>query len=282
MAAASGSSRSLKSVLKSFSSTNDGAFFFFFSSGGDRDQGSTKERSYSITHFEDTSRSNRITKVPVHQIYKATLFSRINFLNGYKIKSLENSFPVGTKQKDIYFLSRDSIREHRSKYKYLHIGLIQVSFHPLSLARNSQEKVYVCLRNAKNPNFEESILVAFESSMESGIKFNWFPDFSSPMADLANSNGLVITIEGHGFDLAKGFEDTHVLAVSYRMVYKVMRSALKPKSLFESPVLEVNTEKANVIKPKQRLLLSIEFGQEQYRRKDNISLHEKPNMGNEF
>lgn len=233
MAAETGS-RTLRSILKEFSSDHEG------------------KEQYSITHFKNRG-NGRITKIPSYQIYKESMLSRLNFLCGSKIKTLEHSFPLKTKQKDTYLLSRDAIREYRSKYQFLHIGLVQVTITALGYFGRCDGKVLTCLRNEKNAaNFEETILAAFESSfeVENNIKFNWFPNFSCPLSDLAKSNGLVITSEGLNFGLAKGCENAHVFAITYRVCYKLMKSSLEPRSLYESPVLEVNTENATIIVPK--------------------------------
>jgi hypothetical protein len=78
--------------------------------------------------------------------------------------------------------------------------------------------------------------------MTNTIKFNWFPNFSASLSDLANSNGLVVTID-------PSYSPTR-LRVRYKICYKLMKTSLKPNYLFKNPVLEVNTEKANVVVPK--------------------------------
>ncbi|KAF7844880.1 uncharacterized protein G2W53_001785 [Senna tora] len=53
-------------------------------------------------------------------------------------------------------------------------------------------------------------------------------------------------MEPQGYKLAKGCENSLMFGISYRMCYKLMKGSLEPKSLFENPVLEVNTGRTKV------------------------------------
>ncbi|KAF7844883.1 MP domain-containing protein [Senna tora] len=211
------------------------------------------KEEYRITHLAEDS-DKECDYIPTDQIYKETLLSRVNFLNNtYKIKTLRKTISLQNKQTDVYLLTRASVRRHMSKYDFLHIGLVQAHVTPYH--RNGLDiRILVCLRDTKYPNLEDSVLAAFEISLYGGAKwFNWFPNFSSSLSDLANSNGLVITMEPQGYNLAEGCENSHMFGISYRMCYKLMKGSPEPKSLFENPVLEVNTERTRVLVPKPEL-----------------------------
>jgi len=213
------------------------------------------KKEYSIVHFNYPN-TRGLKEISIGHIYKQTLLSRINFLKGYKIITVEESHFVA-KSKDVYLLTRDDIRSYRSKYNFLHIGLVQFSISARieTLMFNNEEPfpLSISLRDSKYTEFEDSILVSVVSDARVGaIKFNWFPKFSTSLFDLANSNGLVVTIDSPASDN---------LDVRYRVCYKLMKKSLKPDYLFENPVLEVNTEKVNVIVPKtndQSLVQSVD------------------------
>lgn len=195
------------------------------------------KKEYSIVHFNYHSYYG-IENISIGHIYKKTVFSRINFLKSYKIITVVQSCSF-KRSKNIYLLTRDDIRSYRSKYKFLHIGLVQFSISCSSRLNFAAIPVSISLRDSKYPEFEDSILVSFDSdACWSDINFNWFPNFSTSLFDLANSNGLVVTI-----DIPVSVD----LKVEYRVCYKLMKKFLKPNYLFENPVLEVDTEKANVV-----------------------------------
>jgi len=208
-----------------------------------RTKGDAGKKEYSIVHFNYLN-IHLLKEISIDHIYKQTLLSRINFLKGYKIITVEQSHFL-QKSKDVYLLTRDDIRSYRSKYNFLHIGLVQFSISPVVITSRFNEEPFplsISLRDSKYPEFEDSILVSVVSDARVGvIKFNWFPNFSSSLFDLANSNGLVVTIDSPTSDN---------LDVRYRVCYKLMKKSLKPDYLFENPVLEVNTEKVDVIVPK--------------------------------
>ncbi|CAI8612388.1 unnamed protein product [Vicia faba] len=200
------------------------------------------EKEYSIVHFQNPINNFSIKKIPIAQIYKQTLFSIFNFLKPYKITTIEENLSID-KCKDVYLLSRDDIRNHRSKYNFLHIGLVQFSIDNTLLTNEETLNVKISLRDSKFPKFEESILVRLDSDFRKGdVNFNWFPNFSTRLSDLANSNALVVTIDVP--------EDSVNLKVRYRVCYKLMKKSFKTDYLFENPVIEVDTEKTNVVVPK--------------------------------
>jgi hypothetical protein len=197
------------------------------------------KKEYSIVHFNYHNYYG-IENISIGHIYKKTVFSRFNFLKSYKIITVVQSCSL-KKSKNIYLLTRDDIRRYRSKYKFLHIGLVQFSISCPSRLNGATIPVSISLRDSKYPEFEDSILVNVDWDLRMGeMNFNWFPKFSTSLADLANSNnGLVVTIDPS--------DSSTYLKVKYKVCYKLMKKSLKPDYLFDNPVLELNTKKANVV-----------------------------------
>lgn len=197
------------------------------------------EDEYKIVHFQYNN-NRSIRKIPTGNIYKQTLLSRFNITKDYKIITSEKKlFLLENHCKDIYLLSRDNIRSYRSKYQFLHIGLVQfyIEMNPYY----DHGHMRVRLRDSKYSNVEDSILLSLETQMKEGLmKFNWFPNFSTTLFDLGNSNGLIITIDP---------SDSTDLIVKYRVCYRLTKKSLKPDYLFGNPVVEINPEITNIFIP---------------------------------
>ncbi|CAJ2669853.1 unnamed protein product [Trifolium pratense] len=189
----------------------------------------------SIVHFQYPN-NNNIKKISTTQIYKQSLFSIFNFLKPYKIITTDQNISID-KNKDVYLLSRDDIRSHRSNYNFLHIGLVQFSIFS-NISTNQELNVSISLRDSKYEKFEDSILIRLDSECKGVVKFNWFPNFSTRLSDLANSNALVVTIDA---------PDSLFLKVRYRVCYKLMKKSSKAYYLFQNPILEVDKDKTNVV-----------------------------------
>jgi hypothetical protein len=207
-----------------------------------------------IVHFNYKNKDLSITKIPTGNIYKQTLLSPFNLRKSYKIITMEKKLIINENEtKDIYLLSRDDIRNYRSKYQFLHIGLVQFSM--VDPYIYDVEPVFVRLRDSKHQNVQDSILVSFKTGVKNGaIKFNWFPNFSTNLSDLANSNALVVTIDPpkRNRRLVNNKYPSRLeplLKVRYRVCYILMKKSLKPEYLFQNPVVEVNTEITNFVVP---------------------------------
>ena len=57
----------------------------------------------------------------------------------------------------IKLLTDEDIDPYREKYKYLHIGLIQVAFKPLTL-QGLNASILSCLRDARCHNWTQSLM----------------------------------------------------------------------------------------------------------------------------
>lgn len=215
----------------------------------------TDAEEYKIVHF--WYKNNRsIRKIPTGNIYKQTLLSRLNFTKDNKIITVKKKLHIYDDNhcKDIYLILGDDIKSYRSKYQFLHIGLVQfcIEMNHYDFARHHMR---VRLRDSKYSNVEDSILVSFVTAVENGVvKFNWFPNFSTCLSDLEYSNALVVTIDppktiprvmNEKYPL--GYEP--LIKVRYRVCYKLMKTSLKPDYLFQNPELQVNTEITNFVVP---------------------------------
>jgi hypothetical protein len=98
------------------------------------------EDEYNIVHFNYNNNDLSIGEIPTGNIYKQTLLSTFNFRKSYKIITMERNLII-KESKDIYLLSRDEIRNFRSKYQFLHIGLVQFA---MVETQSSRMRALVC------------------------------------------------------------------------------------------------------------------------------------------
>lgn len=78
-------------------------------------------------------------------------------------------------------MGRGSVKD----FKFLHIGIIQVSFKPL-LCKGLNIPICLILRDARLLNFDDSLLGILESNLSNGpVYFNHYPNFS---IDIDNPN----------------------------------------------------------------------------------------------
>ncbi|KAH1132046.1 hypothetical protein GYH30_057075 [Glycine max] len=117
-----------------------------------------------------------IPEIPQDQLYvPETIKDKHNF--DYIIKTVENNIPLGQDiGEEFHLLSKNSIYEHSRKYKYLHIGCVQVAIKPL-IDMGIDAAVLMCLRDIRHNQFEDSLIGIVETSLGQGpIYFNCYPN----------------------------------------------------------------------------------------------------------
>ena len=105
--------------------------------------------------FEDINQNMddwNIPEIPQDQHYVLeTIKDKHNF--DYIIKTVENNIPLGQDiGEEFHLLSKNSIYEHSRKYKYLHIGCVQVAIKPL-IDMGIDATVLMCLRDIRHNKF---------------------------------------------------------------------------------------------------------------------------------
>ena len=95
----------------------------------------TSKRSKNVQLTEFPSELDQLNKwsipdVPNRGIYKIIFF---NLKSLIAIKTLERTISVDHEEKIIKLLIEEDIQPYVEKYKYIHIGLIQVASKPLTL-----------------------------------------------------------------------------------------------------------------------------------------------------
>ena len=106
-------------------------------------------------------------------------------------------------------------------YKFIHIGLVQVAFKPLTLLGvNSSIMAY--LRDGRCRDFKPSLAALIETSLCHGPVY--FEVFLNLTLSLTYSNlldAMQLTVHTHGYIFKPGSE---IIAICYRMYYKVLQT----------------------------------------------------------
>ncbi|KAH1079721.1 hypothetical protein GYH30_057283 [Glycine max] len=193
-----------------------------------------------------------IPEIPQDQLYvPETIKDKHNF--DYIIKTVENNIPLGQDiGEEFHLLSKNSIYEHSRKYKYLHIGCVQVAIKPL-IDMGIDATVLMCLRDIRHNQFEDSLIGTVETSLGQGpIYFNCYPNKIVSLMDRNILDSLFLNIHFHGLDMKEG---SIPAALIYRIQYKVMntcasRVLLKPQK-GETTLFITDMTKANVSLPRK-------------------------------
>ena len=98
-----------------------------------------------------------IPEIPQDTLYvPETIKNKHSF--DYVIKTVKNNIPLGQDiGEEFHLLSKNSIFEHSRKYKYLHIGCVQVAIKPL-IDMGIDVAVLMCLRDIRHKKFEDSLI----------------------------------------------------------------------------------------------------------------------------
>jgi hypothetical protein len=102
------------------------------------------------------------------------------------------------------------------KYKFLHVGSVQVAVKPLTRL-GIDASMLLCLRDARFLKFKTSILGMIQFSVYAGpIHFDVFPNLSVSLDDANFLKSLTLNIQTQGYDMEEG---SRPLAIIYRIYY---------------------------------------------------------------
>jgi len=133
------------------------------------------------------------------------MFLRQSKINTVLIKTVENNIPLGQDiGEGFHLLSKNSIFKHSRKYKYLHIGCVQVTIKPL-IDMGIDATVLMCLRYIRHDKFEDSLIGTVETSLEQGpVYFNYYQNKTVSLMDRNILDSLFLNIHFHGLDMKEG------------------------------------------------------------------------------
>ena len=144
----------------------------------------------------------------------------------------EQTVSIGQNQQNLNLLSLKSILEHRQKYKFLHIDLVQIAIKHL-FGIGIDAHVLLILKHKRHKDFQNSILAVTETNIANGqIYFNCYPIFSVGLFNKNILETLVLTVETKNLEFKDNIKP---LAIIYRVCYKTITTMLEPRTHLSSP-----------------------------------------------
>ena len=115
-----------------------------------------------------------IPKVSPDKIYETGMFKVFSAMS---VKTIEQTIPIGSSFDSIQLLTEPEINRYKDKYKYLHIGLVQVALKPLT-AEGLNTSLLIALRDCRHNKFSDSLLGIIQSSLcNDPVYFDCHPFF---------------------------------------------------------------------------------------------------------
>ena len=122
-------------------------------------------------------------------------------------------------------LNIQDINRYRHSYNYIHIGLVQIAFKPLTL-QGLPESFLAVLRDGRNRNWKQSLMGIIQSSLAHGpVYFNVYPNLQLSLTDDNILDALTLNVKTHGYDYIPGSE---LICICYRIYYRPLVS-MNPK-----------------------------------------------------
>ena len=156
-----------------------------------------------------------IPKIEPRLIYQLGTFEKL----GLKqiVKTTEESISLNNNEMIIKLLSENDIGQYRLTHKFLHIGLVQIAFKPLTL-EGLPESFIAALRDGRNLNWKQSLMGIIQSSLAHGpVYFNVYPNLQLSLSDVNILDALTLNVKTHGYNYIPG---TETICICYRIYYK--------------------------------------------------------------
>ncbi|WMV45208.1 hypothetical protein MTR67_038593, partial [Solanum verrucosum] len=212
---------------------------------GDTSTKSTRLEEVDIPQNLDLLNKWTIPKVDIKTIYDYGWFDKIS--NKQLIKTTEQSLVLNSSEQTICLLNKRDIDVYKHQYKFLHIGMVQIAFKPLTL-KGLPKTFLAAFRDARNLNFRQSLMGSIESTVSYGpVYFNTQPNLQLSLTDSNILDALTLNVKTHSYNYAPGSE---LICLSYRIYFKLL-ATLNPRcklyDTFDQTILvETNFAKSKV------------------------------------
>ena len=160
-----------------------------------------------------------ILKVNPDKIYKMGMFKLFSSMT---VKTIKQTIPIGNFFDSIQLLIEPEIHRYKDKYKYLHIGLVQVALKPLT-AKGLNISLLIALRDYRHNKFSDSLLGIIQSSLCNGpIYFDCHPNLYVSLTDKNILDILTLNLQLNGYDLK-------VCSEPVNLTYRIRKSESRVK-----------------------------------------------------
>lgn len=204
------------------------------------------EEEYDIPQNLDLLNKWTIPRIDPKVIYKFGTFERLGLKQ--VVKTTEETISLNKDEMILRLLSNKDLDRYKRLYKFIHIGLVQVAFKPLTL-EGLPESFIAALRDGRNLDWKQSLMGIIQSSLAHGpVYFNVYPNLQLSLSDVNILDALTLNVKTHGYNYAPGSE---VICVCYRIYYKPLHT-LNPhcrmvdKPLDETILIESNFNRSEI------------------------------------
>jgi hypothetical protein len=182
-------------------------------------------------------------------IYKTGMFS---LFHKYAIKTTEQTICLEEQDSSLNLLTIKDLQNYMIRYKFVHIGCVQIAFKPLTLL-GMNNCIQASLRDGRCLDWTPSLMGVVETSLSHGpVYFNVYPNLTLSLTDRNLTDSLNLRIQTQGYNFKAGSE---AIAIVYRVYYKVMNT-LAPNVLRASPyghtvLIDTNLTTSKVATPRK-------------------------------
>lgn len=191
---------------------------------------------YEIPKNLDLLNKWTIPKIQPRILYELGTFEELGLIQ--TVKTSEETLTLDNDDMVIQLLNQRDIHKYKNEYNYLHIGLVQIAFKPLTL-QGLPESFMAVLRDGRNRNWKQSLIGIIQSSLAHGpVYFDVYPNLQLSLTDVNILDALTLNVKTHGYNYMPGSE---LICICYRIYYK--------------PLVTMNPKCKRVNKPKNETIL---------------------------
>ncbi|KAJ0038879.1 hypothetical protein Pint_22051 [Pistacia integerrima] len=204
-------------------------------SSNNKNSVNSDEHNMENSNIENHLKKWKVPKFSKKAVYETSIF---NFRKDCSIETTERKVPLSNKLECIKLFDQQAVRRHTEKYKYLHIGLVQVGVRPLT-HEGVNTSILLCLRDKRLLDFNNSLLSVLQSSLVDGpVYFNCFPNIMVFLQDPNIMHVLTLNIKLQNLETQ---ETCFPVVLMYRVHYKCLvdpfntaarKSSSRDKTLF--------------------------------------------------
>lgn len=178
---------------------------------------------YEIPKNIDLLNKWSIPKIQPKVLYELGTFEELGLIQ--LVKTTEETITLENNEMKIKLLNQRDIDKYIPNYNYLHIGLVQIAFKPLTL-QGLPESFIAVLRDGRNMNWKQSLIGIIQSSLSHGpVYVNVYPNLQLSLSDVNILDALTLNVKTHGYNYIPGSE---LICICYRIYYKPL-TTMNPK-----------------------------------------------------
>lgn len=230
--------------------------------------GSVLPKLTSDTNHQNNLQKWELPKVSKKQVYQKSMFE---LKKNYSIQTTERIISLNNMLESIRLFDQQAVRRYREKYKYLHVGLVQVGVKPLT-REGFNTSILLCLRDKRLLDFNQSLLAVLQSNLDDGpVYFNCYPDIMFFLNDPNVWNSLALNIRLQNLEMN---ETSFPVVLIYRVYFKCLinpfNTAAKKSSCFDKTLIfQTKVRRLSADVPRVIKWSEVEFPEEWKVREEN-------------